>query len=156
MSIRLAASDPDTAATYKIDWHDRLVTAAERRLDVSAGQFCRYRNIDTGFYYEVTAAGRLGQFYPNRLPRASGQTVSDGSAVLTARHPDDATLVAINSAVWTLGSGLTLDSQSETGLYTLITVSGGTDGQEYECTCLMTPSSGNPIEQTIIIPRESQ
>ena len=156
MSTTLEASDPDVPATYRIGWHDRLVEAAERRADVSAGQFLRYPNVDTGFYYEVTTAGRLAQHYPTRIPRAGGQTVQDGSAVLTARHPDDATLVAISSAVWTIEAGLTLDSQSESGFFTSITVSGGVDGEDYECTCRMTPSSGNAIEQTIIIPRRAQ
>ena len=154
--MTLDAKDPDVAATYDINWHDDLVIAATRRLDVSLTQFLRYPHIDTGFYYEVTTAGRLGQFYPNRLPRATGQTVTDGSAVLTARHPSASTLTAISSAVWTVPTGITKDSQTESGFRTFITLSDGTDGEDYELTCLMTPNSGNPIEQTIVIPVRSQ
>lgn len=156
MSETLSASDPDVAATYGIDWRDELVLPATRGLDAAIGMFLRYPHIDPGYYYEVTTAGRLSQFYPERLPRASAQTLQDGSAVLTTRHPDDSTLTAISTAVWTIETGLTLDSQSEDGFVTSITVSGGVDGESYECTCLMTPTVGDPIEKTITIPRESQ
>lgn len=155
MTTRLEPSDPDTPATYWIGWHDVLVSLAERRIDVLEGMFLRYQ-IDTGFYYEVTAAGRLSELWPTRLPRASGQTLSDGSAILTCRHPSDASLSAIASAAWSLQSGLSKDSQQENGFFTLLTVSDGVDGEEYECTCLMTPTVGNAREKTIIIPRISQ
>lgn len=156
MSTTLAAKDPDEAKEYSIDWRNELVQAATRSTDVTLGQFLRYPNIDTGFYYEVTTAGRLAQHFPARLPRAAAQTVADGSAVLTAMHPDDATLLSVSSAVWTVPTGITLDSQVESGFLTNITLSGGTDGVDYELTCRMTPSSGEEIEQTITIPVRAQ
>lgn len=154
--MELDAKDPDVEAAYAIDWHDLLVLAAERRLDVTVGQFLRYPHIDTGFYYEVTQAGRLAQFYPPRLPRASGQALADGSAVLETQSPEDSTLTAISSADWTLPPGITEVSQQIAGFRTIIRISGGVDGVDYDLTCRITPSSGDELEQTITIPVRSQ
>jgi hypothetical protein len=152
--MSLAPKDPDVAATYSIDFHDAVVREAKRDYEFTATQFVRPQR-GTGFYYECTTAGRTSAHYPV-WSRAVGETVTDGSVVWTARHPTGASVPTISSAAWTVPSGLTLDSQSEVGLVAFVTLSDGVDGVDYEVTCLMTPSSGNPIEQTITIPVRAQ
>ena len=119
-----------------------------------SAQFVRPQR-GTGFYYECTTAGRTSAHYPT-WPRAAAETVTDGSVVWTARHPTGSSIPTITSAVWTVPTGLTLDAQSEIGLVAFITVSGGTDGVDYDVLCRMTPSSGNVVEQTITIPVRAQ
>lgn len=150
----LAEKDPDVIAEYSIDWHDQLVEEADRQAEFEVGQFVQAQR-DTGWYYECTQAGRTSSHYPT-WPRADGITVQDGSVIWTARHPSDATVPSASSAVWTVPDGITKDSQREDGAVTYITLSGGTDGVDYELICRMTPSTGNVIEQTITIPVRSQ
>lgn len=150
----LASKDPDVSAVYEIDWELELVSQAERSRYFSSGEVVRAQ-IDTGWYYECTTAGRTSRHYPV-WPRSSGETVEDGTVTWTARHPDDASVPSVSSAVWTVPSGLTLDSQQEQGMVTYITLSGGTDGEDYEVLCRMTPTSGNVVEQTITIPVRAQ
>lgn len=154
MSITAEEKDPDVPAEYVIDWSDVLVDAAPRSRDVAAGVFVRAQR-DTGWYYECTVAGRTAAHYPD-WPRAEGATVQDGSAQWTARHPNDSTIPAVQSAAWTVPAGITKDSQSEAGFLTRITLSGGTDGEDYEIICTMTPTVGNPVEQTIVVPVRAQ
>ena len=153
--MSVAAKDPDVAAQYWIDFHDELVQEASRRTDFASGLILYYP-MDTGFYYEVTTAGRTSGHYPSALPREAGQTVADGSAILTCRHPSTVTIAEVSSVVWTVPSGLTKDSQSESGTVAYITVSGGTDGVDYDVLCRMTPTAGSIIEQTITIPVRAQ
>lgn len=152
--MTLEAKDPDVNAEYGIDFHDQIVTEALRRTFFSAGAILFFPR-DTGWYYEVTTAGKTGQNYPDSLPRAAGQTIVDGSCVLTCRHPTGI-LPTISSAAWTLPSGITLASQRQDGLVAYATLAGGTDGVDYDITCRLTPSSGNPIDKTITVPVRAQ
>lgn len=155
MSTTVGEKDPDVSAEYFIDFHDALVQEAERRAYFDDGIYLYFPR-DTGFYYEVTTAGRLGAHYPHQLPRTAGETVSDGSAVLTCRHPDDVTLAEPSSVTWTVPSGITNASQRISGMRAYITLSGGTDGVDYDILCRMTPTTGNVIEKTITVPVRSQ
>jgi hypothetical protein len=146
--------DPDVDETYAIDWTLQLIMEALRSFDLAEGVTVRAQR-DTGWYYECTTAGRTSAHYP-QWPRASGETVQDGSAVLTCRHPDDAEVPTVSSVTWTLPSGITKDSQSQSGRLAIITVSGGTDGVDYDVLCRMTPTVGNIMEQTITIPVRAQ
>jgi hypothetical protein len=152
--MTLDPKDPDVPATYSIDFHDAVVREARRDYDFTAAQFVRPQR-GTGFYYECTTAGRTKGQYPE-WPRAAGQTVTDGSVVWTARHPSSSSIPSITSVVWTVPSGLTKDSQSEVGRVAFVTLSGGTDGVDYEILARMTPSSGNVVEQTITVPVRAQ
>ena len=152
--MSLAPKDPDAPATYSIDFHDSVVREAKRDYDFSSGQYVRPQR-GTGFYYECTTAGRTSAHYPT-WPRAATETVNDGSVVWTARHPTGSSIPTITSAVWTPPIGLTVDSQSEVGLVAFVTLSGGTDGVDYEVLCRMTPSTGDIIEQTITVPVRAQ
>lgn len=154
-SNTLAAKDPDVAAIYSIDWHDQLVQEAKRDFTFETTGVYVQPQFGTGFYYECTTAGRTAKHYPARWPRAAGETVQDGSVVWTARAPG-AAIPSVQSASWTVPSGLTLDSQQELGSVTYITLSDGTDGEDYEVLCRMTPTSGPVMEQTIIIPVRAQ
>src|SRR5688572_21302587 len=140
----LDAKDPDEPGTYTIDWHDELVIEAFREHAFAQGVFVQAQR-DTGFYYECTTAGRTGRNYPHAWPRAAGETVNDGSVVWTARHPSSSNVPQVASAVWTVPSGLTQDSQSESGTLTNIVLSGGTDGVDYEVLCRMTPTVGSVV-----------
>ena len=146
----LDPKDPNVTATYTIDWHDELIIEALREHEFDNGQVVQAQR-DTGFYYECTTAGRTSAYYPREWPRAAGQTVSDGSVVWTCRHPSSVTVPLVQSAAWTVPSGLTLDSQSESGTLTNAALSGGVDGVDYEVTCRMTPTVGSIVERTIVV-----
>ena len=154
MSNVLAPKDPDVSETYTINWREELLGTPERDQYFVLGAVVR-PVVATGFYYECTTAGRTARRYP-RWPTVEGQTVQDGSAVFTSRHPDTPSLVAVQTAVWTVPSGLTLDSQSESGPETHVTVSGGVDCENYELLCRMTDSAGQVRERTIVVPVRSQ
>jgi len=153
MSTTLAPKDPNVPATYSINWHDQLVREPRRDFDFASGVFVRPQR-GTGFYYECTTAGRTSAYYPV-WPREAAQTIADGSVVWTTRAPS-ASIPDVSTAVWTVPSGITKDSQLEDGPITYITLSGGTDGEDYDILCRMTPSSGNVAEQTITVPVRSQ
>lgn len=153
--MTLAEKDPNVPAEYFVDFHDALVQVAARRTDFAAGVVLFFPQ-DTGFYYAVTTAGRTGTHYPVALPRAAGQTVSDGSSVLTCRHPSAVTIATIASAAWTVPSGLSMDSNRIDGTRAYVTLSGGTDGEDYEVLCRMTPTAGSVIEKTITVPVRAQ
>lgn len=153
--MNLDPKDPNVPATYEIDWIQQLVGEAERSADFEVGEVIRAQR-DTGWFYECTTAGRTSAHYPTEWPRASAETVRDGSVVWTCRHPSEPTVPTVDSAAWTVPSGLTLDSQLETRYVTSLTVSGGTDGENYDVLCRMTPTIGNVIEQTITIQVRSQ
>lgn len=152
--MTLDPKDPDVPATYSIDWRRELIGEALRQTEFVSGAVVRPQR-GTGFYYECTTAGLTGRQYPT-WPRAGGEVVRDGSVEWTARHPDDASVPTVSSAVWTVPDGITKDSQSETDTHTHITLSGGTDGEDYELTCRMTPSSGNAVDQSVTIEVRSQ
>lgn len=151
----LDAKDPNVSAEYGIDFHDAVVVEAARRTSFAQGAIVHYPR-DTGFYYEVTTAGRTSSHYPAQLPRAAGETLQDGSAVLTCRLPSEVSLAAISSVDWTADAGITVASQRTDGLVAYVTLSGGTDGVDYDVLCRMTPSSGNIIEKTIVVPVRAQ
>lgn len=153
--MTLAPKDPDVPAEYGIDFHDELVFVAERRTDFPLTTILYFPR-DTGWYYEVTTAGKTGMAYPDQLPRASGETVTDGSCVLTCRHPSSSSLPTLSSVTWTVPTGLTLDSQRTSGRTAYVTLSGGSDGEDYEVLCRATPSAGNVLEKTITVEVRAQ
>jgi len=149
-----APKDPNVAITYSIDWSSRLVPELARKTEYELGEIVRPPRFE-GFYLECTLAGWSSQYH-RELPRVAGQTAEDGSVQWTVRHPASVTVPTVQSAVWTVPTGITLDSQSEDGHETFVTLSGGTDGQDYELVCRMTPTAGNPVDQTIIVPVRQQ
>jgi hypothetical protein len=76
--------------------------------------------------------------------------------VLTCKAPSEVSIASISTAAWTLPSGITNASQRTGGLSAFITLSGGTDGVDYDITCRLTPSVGNPIDKTITIQVRAQ
>jgi hypothetical protein len=154
MSATLAQKDPDVIATYSIDWEDELVAEADRDQVFSVSDIAR-PNLATGFYLQCTTAGRTGDHYPT-WPRADGETVWDGSVLWTTRHPNSVSVPSVSSATWSVPTGIVQDSISNVGFVSSITLSGGTDGVDYELTCRMTPSSGPVVEQSIIVPVRHQ
>lgn len=147
--------DPDDDCEFGIDFHDELVARAAPRTNYALGAIL-YFGEDSGFYYEVTTAGRTGAGYPRDLPRTAGQTVDYGSCVLTCRHPSSVALTTLNSATWIVPTGITNASQRISGLIAFITLRGGTQGADYDVTCRITPSAGQPIDKTITISVRSQ
>lgn len=152
--MTLTAKDPDRPAEYGIDFHDQVVGESLRRTFFAVGQILYFPR-DTGWYYEVTTAGKTAANLPDQLPRAPGQTLIDGSCVLTCRHPSGI-LPTISSATWTLPTGISLASQRLDGLVAYVTLNGGTDGVDYDIVCSATPSAGNPIDKTITVPVRAQ
>lgn len=57
--------------------------------------------------------------------------------------------VTITSSDWTVPSGVTEESASISGLYTLIRLSGGTAGQTYELINDIVTSTGEELERAI-------
>jgi len=155
LSTTLAEKDPDVDAEYYIDFRDVIVAEALAGTDYEAGSILFFEN-DTGFYYEVTTAGRTSRWYPNSLPRSSGLTVEYGSCILTCKHPSDVSLGALSSVTWTADPGITVISQFAVGLAAHVTLSGGTDGVDYSLTCRVTPTTTFALEKTIIVPVRSQ
>lgn len=151
----LAAKDPDVDIEYGIDFRDELVAEALPQTEYSSGAILFFAR-DTGFYYEVTTAGRTGLSYPRNLPQTSGDTMRYGSCVLTCRKPSEVTIAAISSAAFTLDTGITNASQRTSGLVAFITLSGGTDGVDYDVACRLTPTIGNAIDKTITIQVRAQ
>jgi hypothetical protein len=154
-AVTVREKDPDVDATYAIDCVERLVDLARRSFDFSLGAVVRAQR-DTGWYYECTTAGRTSENYPAVFPRAAGETLQDGSVVWTCRHPSTPTLRSISSVVYTIPTGLTLESQTEDPTVAYFTVSGGVDGEDYDVVARITPSSGDPFDQTITIPVRAQ
>jgi len=62
-----------------------------------------------------------------------------------------ATAEAVNSATWAVDAGITEESTSHTDTTTVITLSGGTAGKIYACTCTMTTSAGRVMVETFEI-----
>jgi hypothetical protein len=153
--MALDQKDPDVNAEYGIDFHDELVTEALPRMNYALNEVLFFAQ-DTGFYYQVTTAGKTGLSYPRNLARVSGDTVKYGSCVLTCKAPSEVSIASISTAAWTLPSGITNASQRTSGLSAFITLAGGTDGVDYDITCRLTPSVGNPIDKTITIQVRAQ
>lgn len=151
----LEPKDPTVPIEYGIDFHDEIVLEATRREFFDVGEILYYAN-DSGWYYEVTTAGKTSAHYPSELPREEDETLQDGSVSLVCKHPDSVSLPTVSSATWDVPTGITLSSQRESGLKAFITLSGGTDGEDYEITCHMTPSAGNPIDKTITVQVRAQ
>lgn len=152
----LEEKDPNVAKEYFVNFQDELVQEALRDEYFEVGDILFFPRLGGAWYFEVTTAGQTDVHYPQSIPRAAGETLQDGSAVLTCRHPDDVTIAEVSSVVWTVPSGLTKDSQREFRTKAYVTVSGGTDGVDYEVLCRMTPSAGSVVEQTITIPVRAQ
>lgn len=152
----LGTKDPDTPLEVGFDFEEELVQPALRQMWVAQDAVLRYPHLGTGFYYVVTIAGRLKQHIPTALPRADGQTFTDGSATLVCRHPSNVTVPLIQSATWALPSGLTLSSQSQLITGARAVVAGGVADEDYEVNCRVTPTVGNPIERTGIVQVRSQ
>lgn len=57
----------------------------------------------------------------------------------------------ISTAVWTVPTGITKSSQQESSTETVIWLSGGTAGTNYNLSCKITTSSGRIDERTMTI-----
>lgn len=155
MSQSFAEKDPDVSAEYEFDFLDVLVREADRRDWLEVGELVRYP-VDTGYFYLVTSAGRTSSAYPSALPRDVDEELQDGSATLLCKHPSNAGGPTVATAAFTLASGITLSSQRESGTSAFVTLSGGTDGEDYDVLCRMTASNGQVFEQTAVLPVRSQ
>ncbi len=150
---RVRPKDPDVPATYEIEVFEALVPEAARSQEYEVGAVTRAQR-DTGWLYRCTAAGRTSRNYPDAWPTAEGEKIVDGSLEWEAVHPSSASAPVIDSVTWTVPSGLSLDSQEEAAHIARATFSGGAAGQEYQVHVRITPTIGDPIERTIVIPVE--
>lgn len=62
----------------------------------------------------------------------------------------------IASVTWTVSTGITKDSQSNTTTTATIWLSGGTAGTTYECVCRIVTAGGRTDDRTIGIRVEEQ
>lgn len=152
----LDPKDPDADREYAIDARSLAYQEMRRSWPYGIGQFVRAPR-HTGFYYEVTTAGETRHNWPE-LPRESGETVSDGSVVWTARHPTDADLPYVSSVIWSVDpSGeLAVDSERVDGGIVYPTFTDGEDGADYEVTARLVWSTGQIDEVTVTIPVRQQ
>lgn len=96
----------------------------------------------TGLQYKATTAGVTGTDEP-RWPTTAAQTVTDGSVVWTAEAVTTGSQIrTLSSAAWTASSGITVGSPSTLGTRSVVLVSGGTDGQDYDLVCTGMCSDG--------------
>jgi hypothetical protein len=58
----------------------------------------------------------------------------------------------ISSVSWTVPSGITKDSESNTNTVASLVLSGGTAGVDYEIVCQITTANGIVEEQSIVVP----
>jgi len=156
VSTTLDAKDPDVDTEYAIDARRLAYQEMRRDWPYDAGKFVKAPR-HTGFYYECTTAGETKHNWPD-LPRAAAQTVQDGSAVWTARHPDDAELPTISGVTWDVDpvGELAVDSERIEGGIVYPTLTGGADGEDYELTAHITWSIGQVDDITVTIPVRSQ
>lgn len=156
MSFTVATpKDPDTAVTYEIDIRDEIVAEVRRNYEYALTDVVRDHR-GSGFYLECSKAGLTSKQFPQAWPRAANETVLDGSAEWTSKHPSDVSTPTIQSVTWIMPDALTLDSQSETSYLARLTVSGGTDGQDYDVTARITPTAGSVRDVTVTIPVRQQ
>lgn len=155
MTILTTPKDPDTPATYEIDIRDEFIVEVRRNYQYPLNDVVRDQR-GSGFLFLCTKAGTTGRNYPEAWPRAANEIVRDGSAEWTSQHPLDVTVPTIQSVTWIVPTGLTLDSQSESDHSAKVTLSGGTDGQDYDVTARITPTTGSPRDVTMTIPVRQQ
>ena len=151
ISVKVNVKDLDIDKTYWIELFEPFVLEALRSIEFSAGEILRYPR-DTGFYNVVTKGGRTARTYPIVIPRAANETFRDGSMDLVSRHPDDVSPPAIETIVWTPTAPLTVVSQSEAVHRASVTVSGGLAGESYPITARITPTVGDPLDVTLVVP----
>ena len=141
MTFPTYGKDPDQDVTLEIDVRNLAYGEMRRGRPYTTGTFVRAPR-HTGFYYECTTAGDTKAHWPE-LPRAAAETVTDGSVVWTARHPNDATLPTISSVTWAVDdAALSVDSESVVGGLVFPVLSGGLAGVTYTVTATVTWSTG--------------
>lgn len=97
---------PGGSDQFAVDFGLRLARLLTRRTSYDLGMRLRSRQV-AGFEWEVTRAGQTGSLDP-RLPVVVGDSVVDGSCVLTCREISAASLESqISVVTWQAPSGIT-------------------------------------------------
>lgn len=112
--------------------------------EYDSGDYVR-PSLPNGYEYECTTAGQTGSKEP-RWPRTVGGTVTDGSAIWTARAFGTNGTDTISSVSVSGSSGITVGAVATDGTKVSYTISGGEDGSRYTISCEVTSSSGENIE----------
>lgn len=60
--------------------------------------------------------------------------------------------VSATPAVWTLPSGITKDSQSQTSTVTTLWISGGTSGTDYTVACQIVTTGSRTLNREAVLP----
>lgn len=135
--------EPECAKKW-IKWTDYATNARIRVY--SAGN-------ESGYEFEATIGGRSA----GRMPRWStviGATVIDGSITWTVRALTSGSLVRSISGmpIWSADSGITISSQSISGMVATSNLAGGADGNDYNVTVTATLSDGSIVPKLLILP----
>lgn len=113
---------------------------------------CVRPSLPTGFQYS-SGGGFSGATEP-RWPKVIGGTVADGSITWTAEAMSDDSLIAtIATSAWSAETGITVDSDgmiAANGVQAAFAhISGGTLGQQYEVSNIVTLSDGTEEESIL-------
>lgn len=143
---------PGGSDQFAVDFGLRLSRILARRTSYELGVRLRSRQV-AGFEWEVTQAGQTGALDP-RLPRVLGDTVTDGSCVLTCRPISTASLEAqITAVTWQGPAGITAAGETWDGAQrTAAVLSAGPGVQPGEYPVVVTATAGQKvIPQTCIL-----
>lgn len=156
MTTTLDSKDPNTDTEYAIDARRLAYSDMRRDWPYASGAITKALQ-HTGFYYEATIGGETAHRSPP-LPRTEDGTVRDGTVEWTARHPDSVSLPTISSVTWEVDppGALDVDSERIEGGIVYPTLTGGTDGVEYELTAHLEWSTGQVDDVTVTIPVEQR
>lgn len=128
---------PDEIVRYTVDFTAEMAKLWQPGAEYALGEKIRPA-VSSGFDYEATTPGRTAGRAP-RWPKAVGATVSDGSVTWTCRASSTDSLEAtLSSVAWAVDDGMTVASDSVSGMTASALVSGGQDGQDYDVTVTAT------------------
>lgn len=119
---------------------------------ISAADLTIRPSLPTGYEY-VSSGGQSGQTEP-RWPKTLGGTVVDGSVTWTAQAISNDSLVTfISVSEWGADTGITADSETLVATdgvqVTTIFVSGGTAGELYDVSNVVTLDDGS-VEESVL------
>lgn len=142
---------PGGSDQFAVDFGLRFARLLTRRTSYDLGMRLRSRQV-AGFEWEVTKAGQTGSLDP-RLPVVVGNSVVDGSCVLTCRPISTASLEAqISGVVWDTAAGITVSGETwDTAQRASATLSVASDVEPGEYEILVTATAGTKVIPAVCV-----